>query len=247
MCTFSFVPTKDGYYAAMNRDERLTRSQALAPSIFRVDDLLAIYPFEKSGGTWIACNQHGLTLSLLNWNLPASQTISKQRSRGTLIPRLIGKSTLDEVARTLGQLTLDGLLPFRLIGILQDHPQIFEWRWDGISLEVLSFPWKPHHWFSSGASDEIAERIRGEACRVAWLEQGAGSLPWLRTLHSSHGLDAGPFSVCAHRQDAGTVSYSEIVFETNRASIRYVDSSPCRSSARDFTLTIPRVTQALVS
>ena len=245
MCTLSFVPTKDGYYAAMNRDERLTRSQALPPSTFRSGDLLAIYPFEDGGGTWIACNQHGVTLALLNWNLAVSKTLSKQRSRGTLIPELIGESTLDEVTRSPGQMTFDGLLPFRLIGIFQNHQQIFECRWDGVSLSVLSFPWEPRHWFSSGASDEMAERIRGEACRVAWLEQDAGSLPWLRALHSSHDLAAGPFSVCAHRQDAGTVSYSEIVFDAHRASFRYVDSSPCRNSACGFTLTIPRVIQAL--
>ena len=120
MCTLSFVPTKDGYYAAMNRDERLTRSAALSPSTFRVGDLLAVYPFEDGGGTWIACNQHGLTLALLNWNMAASRTLNKQQSRGTLIPQLIGKSNLDEVTRTLGQLSLDGLLPFRLIGIFQN-------------------------------------------------------------------------------------------------------------------------------
>ena len=92
MCTFSFVPTKDGYYAAMNRDERLTRSEASPPSTFHLGHLLAIYPFEGGGGTWIACNQHGVTLALLNWTFAASDTLTKQRSRGTLIPQLIGKS-----------------------------------------------------------------------------------------------------------------------------------------------------------
>jgi len=234
MCTLSFVPTKDGYYAVMNRDERLTRSAALPPSTFRAGDLLAVYPFEEGGGTWIACNQQGITLALLNWNLPASQTLNKQQSRGTLIPQLIGKLNLDEVSRTLGQLSFDGLLPFRIVGVFQDHQQISEWRWDGISLAVLSFPWKLRHWFSSGTSDEMAERIRGEACRVAWLEPHAGSLPWLRALHSSHGPAAGPFSVCAHRSDAGTVSYSEIAFDASSATFRYVDGPPCCNPAGTF-------------
>ena len=246
MCTLSFVPTKDGYYAAMNRDEQLTRSQALPPSTFRFGDLLAVYPFEEGGGTWIACNQYGVTLALLNWNLAVSNTLTKQRSRGTLIPQLIREPTLDEVARALNQLNFHGLLPFRLVGVFQNPHQIFEWRWDGISLARLSFPWKPHHWFSSGASDEMAEQIRGEACQIAWLEHEAGSLPWLRTLHSLHGVAAGPFSLCAHRDDAGTVSYSEIVFYENSATFRYVDDSPCRSTAKTFTLTIPRMKQDIV-
>jgi len=239
MCTFSFVPTRDGYYAAMNRDERLTRSEASPPSIFQSGHLLGIYPFEQGGGTWIACNQHGVTLALLNWNLASSKTPIKQRSRGTLIPQLIGQSTLDEVTPELGHLTLDGFLPFRLVGVFQNRRQIREWRWDGVSLAPLSFPWKPHHWFSSGASDEMAERIRGEACRVAWQEQDAGSLPWLHALHSSHGGAAGPFSVCAHRPDAGTVSYSEIAFDASIATFRYIRGAPCLNSLGALTLTIP--------
>ena len=239
MCTFSFVPTKDGYYAAMNRDELLTRSQALPPSTFQAGDLLAVYPFETGGGTWIACNQHGVTFALLNWNLARSNTIAKQHSRGKLIPTLIGKSSLDEVAQAWAQLNLDGFLPFRLVGIFQDQQQILEWRWQGFSLEQLSFPWKPRHWFSSGASDEMAEGIRGEACRFAWQEQDAGSLTWLRRLHSSHGIAAGPFSVCAHRPDAGTVSYSEIAFDTNVATFRYMSGAPCLNSPRPSTIDSP--------
>ena len=92
----------------------------------------------------------------------------------------------------------------------------------------------------------MAEHIRGEACRVAWQEQDAGSLAWLRRLHSSHGLAAGPFSVCAHRPDAGTVSYSQIEFDANSAAFRYADGPPCRNPAITFTLAIPRVTQAVV-
>ena len=139
--------------------------------------------------------------------------------------------------------TLDGFLPFRLVGVFQNHQQIREWRWDGMSLANLSFPWKPQHWFSSGASDEMAERIRGEACRVAWQEPDAGSLPGCAALHSSHGLAAGPFSVCAHRLDAGTVSYSEIAFDANRATFRYVDGPPCLGSSSASTLTIPGAAQ----
>ena len=83
----------------------------------------------------------------------------------------------------------------------------------------------------------MAERIRGEACQVAWQEPDAGSLSWLRTLHSSHGLAAGPFSVCAHRLDAGTVSYSEIAFDANIVTFkfRYIDGPPCCTPAGVFT------------
>src|ERR1044072_1961138 len=123
MCTFSFVPTKDGYYAAMNRDERLTRSQAFPPSTFQSGEVLAVYPFEEGGGTWIGCNQHGVTLALLNWNPAASNALTNQRSRGELIPKLIGKSRIEEGSRALGQFNFDGFLPFRLVGVFENQRQ----------------------------------------------------------------------------------------------------------------------------
>ncbi|MBS1851532.1 MAG: NRDE family protein [Acidobacteria bacterium] len=227
MCTLSFVPTQAGYYASMNRDERLTRGRALAPSLFQSGNLLAVYPFEENGGTWIACNQQAVTFALLNWNLAASRMPTQQRSRGTLVPVLIASSCLEQATRALGELDLDGFLPFRLVGVFQEQRQILEGRWDGLSFTLTRFPWTARHWFSSGASDEMAERMRGEACRLAWQEQNAGSLPWLRALHSSHGLAAGPFSVCAHRPDAGTVSYSEIAVDATVITFRYGSGPPC--------------------
>ena len=36
------------------------------------------------------------------------------------------------------------------------------------------------------------------------------SLAWMRRLHRSHVPAPGPFSICVHREDARTVSYTEI-------------------------------------
>src|SRR5690349_15633555 len=112
MCTFSFVPTRYGYYAAMNRDERVTRETGIAPQLFRAGDLLAAYPTERDGGTWIAGNERGIALALLNWNLPQKQN-NKQFSRGSVIPRLIGHRDMADVAWKLNSVSLEGILPFR--------------------------------------------------------------------------------------------------------------------------------------
>src|SRR5262249_42094069 len=149
MCTFSFIPTEHGYNVAMNRDERLTRPRALAPALFRVGDLWTAYPQEPDGGTWLATNERGITLALLNWNLPDVR-LAKLRSRGSVIPQLIGHCDLADVAWELNSLSLDGIFPFRLVGIFWPQDQICEWRWDGASLQRSSFAWQPRHWFSSG-------------------------------------------------------------------------------------------------
>ncbi len=225
MCTLSFVPTKSGYLAAMNRDELLTRRQAQAPKLVRAGELWAAYPSEGGVGTWIATNERGITLGLLNWNLP--HAVRQQSSRGSVIPQLIGHPDLADVDWAIRTLNLDGILPFRLVGILWPQEQVCEWRWTGTSLQRLAFPWQPRHWFSSGLSDETAEASRTELCRTAWNSSEAGTLPWLRELHRSHGSAPGPFSMCVHRSDAASVSYTEIAYESSELTFRYVDGPPC--------------------
>ncbi len=65
MCTLSVVTRDDGYLLAMNRDERLTRGEALPPSIVDLAGTTAVYPRDGDGGTWVAANRHGLALALL--------------------------------------------------------------------------------------------------------------------------------------------------------------------------------------
>jgi len=52
MCTLTFIPKSFGYLIGMNRDERLSREQALSPQIFAFGKLEAVYPREPGGGTW---------------------------------------------------------------------------------------------------------------------------------------------------------------------------------------------------
>ena len=127
MCTISFVPNLRGFYLAMNRDEKFTRSTALPPAIVDLADRRAIFPREPEGGTWIAANDAGVCLE--------------------------------------------------------------------------------------------------------------GRLDWLRRLHRSHSPQRGPFSICMHRRDAATVSYTEVAVSKRRATMRY-KSGPCCSNKAMATKTI---------
>jgi hypothetical protein len=218
----------------MNRDEQFTRTHALPPAIFGT----AIYPHEPvTGGTWLAINASGLTLALLNKNedgpLPA-----KTRSRGEIIPALIYSDSLAEVYRRLLEFGFKGVWPFRLIAISAEEREICEWAWS-TQLTKSLYEWQARNWYSSGMSDIEASRVRSEVVQHAWQQAGAGSLPWLRDLHRSHEPKAGAFSICVHRQDAATVSYSEITFEHGQASFDYAAGSPCRSPNFDSHLSLP--------
>jgi Transport and Golgi organisation 2 len=229
MCTLTVITDDNSYRMAMNRDEKVMRGVGVPPEAHEFDGTQATYPGDGSGGTWIAANEYGIALALLNWNdiVPRCIDTSKTRSRGWVIPALINSPSLAQLHAVLGVSNLEGTLPFRLVGVFPSDREIREWRWDSAQLESQVHLWESRHWFSSSLSDQQAEAMRGAACRNAWSETDAGSFSWLRRLHASHANGPGPFSVCVHREEVKTLSYSEI--ECTSASIRleHLLGSPC--------------------
>jgi len=240
MCTLTFVPTEDGYLVGMNRDELFSRPRALPPKILKKGAMEMLYPRELSGGTWIAANSQGNLLALLNWNgNEASRTGEKCKTRGLTIPELIGLPESSTTNSHFHRMDLNGLLPFRLVGIFRSERVINEWRWDGAARRKLEFSWARKHWFSSSLSDSLAEKERGRTCETAAGEPTAGSKDWLRRLHSSHDPKPGPFSVCVHRQDAATVSYTEVRCGGTQISMGYLDGNPCLKNGFDELASLP--------
>jgi len=293
MCTVSFLPNKHGFYLAMNRDEKFTRSTAMPPVIVDLADRRAIFPREPEGGTWIAANDAGVCLALVNWHRvaePASrgQLLPKKGnrpdaiearsswatqpvettgcpsgakrverepnngvpSRGEVIRKLAGISTSDEISIAVKKLPLRRLRPFRLIAIIPSEQKVTEWRWDLQRLTRRNHEWRPQHWFSSGFDERKAERVRAGVCasfvaggvdpgkretsprrKQAGVNAAGYSLNALRRLHRSHSPERGPFSICMHRPDAATVSYTEVAVSKRRATMRYKSGSCCSNKA----------------
>jgi hypothetical protein len=239
MCTLTFVPTEDGYLVAMNRDELLTRQLALPPKVFERSGIEMVYPREPSGGTWIAANSQGNLLALLNWNGNEFRNLGeKRKTRGLVVPKLAGE--LDSLATdsSFRRMNLHGMFPFRLVGFFRSERIINEWSWDGGARRKLAFSWARKHWFSSSLSDSLAEKERGRTCETAAVEPEAGSNDWLRRLHRSHVPRPGPLSVCVHRQDAATVSYTEVRCGRTQVAMDYLDGNPCLKEGFDELATL---------
>jgi hypothetical protein len=228
MCTLTVITRDDSYLLAMNRDEKIARGSGTPPVIHDFDGTRAIYPGDGDDGTWLATNQYGIALALLNWNdVTSRSTGARKRSRGRLIPALIASRSLSDLHKAFSISNFTGMMPFRLVGIFPLELQIWEWRWDLMQLDIQVHVWESVHWFSSSLSDERAERERGSACRMARHETDAGSVPWLRRLHASHAGGPGPFSLCVHRQDVKTLSYSEVMVESGSVRMSHFRDSPC--------------------
>lgn len=169
MCTVSIISldaaasvhNRGGLRIVCNRDEIRTRPPAAPPKWRACGSRRAIWPMDlEAGGTWIGASDQGLALCLLNLNPDPPidlRSIGKLRSRGLIIPRLLGSSSLRAVAGGLARMSLNRFAPFRLIGAQPGpDPVVLDARWDRAS---LSFAWHariPLCFVSSGLGDALA-------------------------------------------------------------------------------------------
>lgn len=230
MCTVTFIARRQGYCLGMNRDEKLTRPAGLPPGKRKKNGHTLLCPSEPSGGTWVSVNDLGTTFALINWYSVAGRVKNKAVSRGKVVnsASAIGSPGLAQVVLT--QLPLTQINPFRLIGIFPGTEEVVEWRWNLKKLVRKDHPWKTQQWISSGFDEPTAQRIRGKTFRKAMSQRSAGTASWLRRLHRSHSPEAGPFSICMHRADAATVSYTEITVARRQAKMLHNSTSPCNCS-----------------
>ena len=239
MCTVTFIPRDDGFYVAMNRDERISRPSATPPAVFAHPLVESIYPLDSDGGTWIAANSAGAAFTLLNWN-DVHVTHEKSRTRGSVIPSLLASSCGQAADLTLRQFDLVGILPFRLVGVFPADKRVFEWRWDQRSIKQRSFPWTARQWCSSSLSDAIATSTRKRIFDKKVTECHNGTRTWLRELHSSHDHDDPRFSHCVHREKVETVSYTELICEEQVIKCKYLGCSPCAQGRSAHHVSLPR-------
>ncbi len=242
MCTVSFLPKSQGFYLGMNRDEKRDRFTSLAPMVFELGAHRAVFPREPTGGTWISANDAGVCLALLNWHRIKREPNNGIRSRGEVVRKLAGISTSDEISDAIRKFPLQKLRPFRLIAIAPAENRVIEWRWNLNRLSKRNHPWKSRHWFSSSFDEAAAETERMRVCSAQRDESAKPSLKWLRRLHRSHEPERGPFSICMHRADAATVSYTEVSVGGRSIVMRYKSGPACsRRSTTSKTCKLSRV------
>jgi len=132
MCTVTFIPIGNGYLLGMNRDEKIARGAGDPPRVRHFELTPAIFPSDNGGGTWIASNCYGITLALLNWNIPVVLP-SRRRSRGLIIPRLISSTSSAELNHALATQQVANCAPFRLVAVVPGERNVAQWNWDGDS------------------------------------------------------------------------------------------------------------------
>jgi len=227
MCTVTVIARADGYTLGMNRDEKQTRAIALPPTRRPLGQRDTLFPSEPGGGTWIGVNDTGLSFALVNWYSIPHLGADPMVSRGQVVLRALALGSIREVEAALGTLPLDRMNPFRLIGVSAFPGVVSEWRWNLRRLERFDHPWQTATWISSGVDESGAQTARGKTFHEALRQSSAGTPDWLRRLHRSHRPERGPYSTCMHREDAATVSYTEVRVTRHAAQLKYTPGAPC--------------------
>jgi len=227
MCTVSWLPAPDGYTLCFNRDERLTRSPALPPAVRDAAGTPFLAPLDGDhGGTWLAVNVHGLTLGLLNRYQPAPVLAPQpHRSRGLLVLDLIGATDLEQAVGRLAGLSLAETAPFTLVLAQPDAPARLV-EWDGARLAHASHAAAGLVRTSSSVTEPevAAARIR------TFAAAGPPTAERLTELHRSHLPERGRRSICMHREDAETRSFSRVTVTGKQVELLHVADAPCRGT-----------------
>lgn len=228
MCTMTWFVKDDGYELFFNRDERLSRQQAKLPTIQQSAGVSYISPTDAdAGGTWIAVNQHGVSVCLLNhYQFEQIKTYKDWTSRGEIVRSFAPIVDLVSAKERFEQLQLSDYRAFRMF-ILDRQGQNLLCVWDGHSARVEKNVTTPKS--SSSVDAKHVKQARRELFTGLDLVNSRVSQDYLN-YHSSHLPERSKESVCMHRDDAKTVSFSYITVDDEQVSFMYADGSPCEAN-----------------
>ena len=239
MCTVSWLHVPGGYHLLCNRDERRTRSEAIAPRMRQAGAVRFLAPVDPDGGgTWIAVTDHGIGLCLLNGAAPAPGA----RSRGLLVQELAVASSIGECALWLSRMDLRQYAGFTLLMLSAQSALVADW--DGVALgwrenarpplvsSSFDLPGVTRHRMEADFARRAARAVRQASWPVEVTSSKAPiTLRMLHEFHASHAPRPDAYSVCMHRPDAHTVSFSRITVDEHEVRFDYSPAAPCKSHA----------------
>lgn len=225
-----------------NRDELKDREPALPPRVIERDGITFLAPIDpRGGGTWIAANENGLVVALLNEY--AADTVTgwpaHWGSRGTLVMDLAVSRTRSNVLAAMKKIRAADYPPFRLVAFSLDDAEaelhIDAWRGNGEGDIESIDPAMPMCSSSFETEAVIAERRR-RFHDIACLSPES---LWKFHHHGSPGPTSR--SVRMLRADAQTWSISRISVSPGEIRFRYeAEALDLTTPAAQFESAIPR-------
>ena len=243
MCTLTYRLTAQGYQLFFNRDEQRTRPQAVPPTIDEA--LQSAYPIDPTGGgTWIAVHQSGVSLALLNYyQAQVKSGLKTFISRGVIIPKLLLDS--ENIHNALLNMDLSVFQSFNLCVFgcnlsakKGQEEQATQYIWNGQDLTFSTLKVLDSQPITSSSVDfETVYAYRKQQFNNM-INTQATMADYLA--YHQHQGESGKCSVNMFREDAKTVSFTQISVDQNqvlgqKVNIEYLDyliPQPLNATAR---------------
>lgn len=230
MCTLSWLRHDDGYAVFFNRDERRTRATGLPPQEQLIDGVRVLAPIDpEGGGSWASVNDRAVGLCILNQYDAPRSTVPGQVSRGQLLLSLAALTTQAGVWQRVRSSGLAQYAPFRLAVFEPALPALLL-SWDGNRLSDEAVGQSGLLAASSSLVQREAETSRRDLFERT-LHDGMADTATFERLHRSHLPERGALSVCMHREDATTVSFTRLGVDRSSVTLGYVGGPPCEGGA----------------
>jgi hypothetical protein len=142
-----------------------------------------------------------------------------------LVTSLLDRPSPAAALAQLDAIHLDDFKPF-LLALFAPNQSVVLCIWDGISRRIqkdnIALP-------ISSSSFDTENVIRRREQEILQLQAGNQRFDetLLTAYHGSHSEKGGAYSVCMHRADAETVSFSRVRVTPKQAEFHYTPGAPC--------------------
>jgi hypothetical protein len=226
----------EGFTLLFSRDELLTRPAALGPVVHCRHGLGILAPIDpEGGGTWLAVNQSGLALGLVNGGPPLEPRA--YRSRGLLVLDLSTSRTSADLAHHLRSADLAPFRPFTLLALDPHNPTLVA-HWNGTSLDLHDGEGEAILCSAPHEHEEL-EPARAASLRHFMTRAASPTAADLARFHESHAAPPDSRPPCLHGDRSRTVSLSTIHVTPRTISLHYRPGFPCQHAPEE-RLTLPR-------
>lgn len=216
-----------------NRDEMRQRARGDTPEVFVKDGVSYLSPTDpERGGTWIAANEQGCLVCLLNDYSVAFDSKAQWESRGMLVRALAAFTKIDQIRQYFNQKGKLNYPPFTLL--FWDGFQMNQWHWDTQSLECsenVSAPFTSSSW----------QTARVEAGRKGLYEKWVGEENRSLASYHKHVIpDDAESSVCMARELTQTVSLTSVLISPDNVQMRYTPRDQAGAFLAETNISLPR-------
>jgi len=219
MCTVSWIYNNGIIICTSNRDEHVSRARALEVVDQANGDRVITFPKDpRAGGTWIAHDNNGKMIVLLNGATVAHHSgANYSKSRGIILMDIFSSDNIIEKTESID---LKNIEPFTII--VFDASRLIEMKWDGSNKIIHDIaPTSNHSWSSVTLYDESIREFREEQF-LSFTNKNEISAAQIESFHRRKNSDPTQTILINRKNGVRTFSITQIVIELGHTNMKHI-------------------------